>query len=438
MRVLLNSAKIFGIKNIDKEISLTFTNKALDDKAFEGSYVKAIYGCNGAGKSGIIHAFEIVEKIATSDFPFRDHIFTPKLIELINKKTRTFRIETSFSFSKSERYRYTLAISLSASKEPYISYESLETLTQRGDLDEIVCRMKDGLLAPESTLKFLGNGYYPVFGRRSSFLFAGLLGEPQQDVDIGVTERKAYGRLHAAWYFFLNLTVLFGGDSDNHVFFDIKSYRNVLESRKNDLSEIVNPLQRTMITSRLKGDRYLSIISPDDEGEYKRMVKRLGEFLKIAKPDLRKIDVRFANDGTWSYPELRFDYDGYSIDYEFESTGVKKLCSLFMALEHSSNYVVIIDEIDAGIHDLFLINLVEYFALYKPCQIIMTTHNIDLMDSVNGLSKSIDILTDEPSIVPWVKKGTLSPISQYKKGYLGGVPTNLTPIDFAPIFNDEE
>ncbi len=249
----------------------------------------------------------------------------------------------------------------------------------------------------------------------------------------------AYGRLHAAWYFFLHVSVFFGGDADNHVFFDIKSYQKVLKDpRENRLVEMANPLQKSMIASGLKGNRYLSIISPNDEKEYLKTVKKLGEFLKIAKPDIKKLDVTFTHDGVWSYPELRFNYDGYSIDYEFESTGVKKLCALFMALERSSNSIVIIDEIDAGIHDVFLVNLIEYFALYSPCQIIMTTHNIDLMDSVKGLSKSIDILTDEPSVVPWVKKGTLSPISQYKRGYLGGTPNNLNPIDFAPIFNDKE
>ncbi len=152
MHLLLNEAKISGIKNIDKEITLSFTNKVLDDKAFEGSYVKAIYGCNGAGKSGIIHAFEIVERIATTAFPFSDPFFNPKLIELINKKTRTFRIEMSFSLSKDERYRYSLAVSLTPLNEPYISYESLETLSRRGDPVEVVCRIQDSLLDPKSTL----------------------------------------------------------------------------------------------------------------------------------------------------------------------------------------------------------------------------------------------------------------------------------------------
>lgn len=430
MKYLLNSAKICGIKNIDKEVTFTFTNKTLNDRSFEESYVKTIYGCNGAGKSGLVHAFEIAKVIATRNFPFVNPLFVPKLIELINKKTRKFSIELVFNCGE-KKYRYTLSVSLSDIDEPYISFESLEELTSRGGFKTCIFKIVDGTVSSDSDPFYLNANIIPTHARANSVLLL-----PFEEEGHGHVPETSWDAL----VFFFSLNVIFGGESDKHTSFDVKSYRHILDDIKNGKSHSLSKTPSiAAIAAETNGDKYLWILYPELEKHYRGLAKKLCSFVQLAKPSLKDIEVNFKHDGKLSYAELRFNYGDYSIDYEFESTGVKKLCTLFTTLVNaSSGSIAIIDEADAGIHDLFLVNLIEYFALYCPCQIIMTTHNIDLMDSVKGLSKSIDILTDEPSVVPWVKKGTLSPISQYKRGYLGGTPNNLNPIDFAPIFNGKE
>ena len=427
-RFLINSAKICGIKNIDKEVSFSFTNKVMTDKSFDESYVKTIYGSNGAGKSGIVHAFEIAKTIATKEYPFKDALFASKLIELINKKTKRLSIEIVFTSSDKERYRYSLAISLTKDLRPYISYESLEELTLRGETKALCFKVENGVLSPNSHSDYINANIDPSFAMASSCIL------PMVD-DYLLWSESAF----VAFTFFVSLQVVFGGESDKHAFYDIKSYRRILQETKGkDKPYSLDCLSMASIASQACGDKYLWVLESEEEGRYKAIAKKLNSFLQLVRPSLKDVGISFKREGSLSYAELCFDYGDYSIDYEFESSGVKKLCMLFTAFANaSSGFVVIIDEIDADIHDMFLANLMEYFVLYCPCQIIVTTHNIDLMDSVKGLSKSIDILTDEPSVVPWVKRGTLSPISQYKKGYLGGVPVNLNPIDFAPLFNDK-
>ena len=429
MRFLLNSAKICGIKNIDKEVSFSFTNKVMTDKSFDESYVKTIYGSNGAGKSGLVHAFDVTRTIATTTFPFRDVLFASKLVELINKKTRKFSIELVFSTSEKKMYRYSLAVSLDEANKPYISYESLEELTLRGEFKTLFFKAEDGVLSKDRDPSVFIMEVPPNYARETTFIAPRANGaEPIKDAAF------------ITFSFFVGLGVVFGGESDKHTSFDIKSFRQMWNGGKGIGAAItVNPLSLAAISSQVDGNKYLWVLPANDEKRYEATAKKLCSFLQLTKPNLKDIEVGFKRNGLWSYAELRFDYGDYSIDYEFESTGIKKLCALFTTLMNaSSGSIAIIDEVDAGIHDIFLVNLIEYFALYSPCQIIMTTHSIDLMDSVKGLSKSIDILTDEPSVVPWVKKGTLSPISQYKRGYLVGTPNNLNPIDFAPIFNGKE
>lgn len=52
---------------------------------------------------------------------------------------------------------------------------------------------------------------------------------------------------------------------------------------------------------------------------------------------------------------LRMVYENYSLDYEFESSGIKKLMNLFYYLDAASDgFIVFIDELDSEINDVYL------------------------------------------------------------------------------------
>ena len=173
-----------------------------------------------------------------------------------------------------------------------------------------------------------------------------------------------------------------------------------------------------------------------EEGEVRAVVRRMVPFLQTINDAILDVEPEFRReDEKHSHALLRFLYDGYSVDFEFESTGIQKAVRMFdLFMCASRGGIAIIDEIDAGLHDVFLTKLIEFFALYGEGQIIMTTHNVQLMKSIKSLPKSIDFLTYDNMIVPWVQKGSASPSKTYLQGSIAHLPFNLKPADFGPVF----
>ena len=64
MKFFLLKMSVVGIKNINKEIELNFYKNTIT-KNFDvsNSHVKAIYGSNGAGKTGIVYAVDIYKNL---------------------------------------------------------------------------------------------------------------------------------------------------------------------------------------------------------------------------------------------------------------------------------------------------------------------------------------------------------------------------------------
>ena len=438
MDFVINSAKIMGVKNIDKEIELSFTNKIFDLSIFNGNYIKAIYGSNGSGKSGIIHAFDILKTVVLSDFPFKEQIFASKLAKLINKKTNQFYIEVNFSMNIEEvvkRYRYFLSIVIDDSNALSINKERIDILDTRMDFASTVVETSNGVLVCEPKNNKIIKDYSEVYGRENSILRSIF---PTGKIDTNDKELCAF---ISVIIFASVINTSYGSESDRHIDFDYKTFIDAI--RNNDTKKVnFSHSTLTSLGSMINGEKYLWIIRYSEEKEYTKLTKKLSKFLRLAKPTLKDVEIHFKRDGNYSLCELEFVYPGnkkdYRVDYEFESTGIKKLCSLFKVFnEASKGEIVLIDEIDARVHDVFLTNLIEYFVLYNNAQIICTTHNIGLMESLKNISKSIDILADDSTIRTWVKNGDLSPSSLYKKGYLSGTPFNLNPADFSEVFSGE-
>ena len=97
----LLKAEISGIKNIDSPIHLDFYPDIIKDKIdFKHNNVKGIYGCNGAGKTAIITAFYIYQKMLSSDNYLLQENVIYNLKNEINYKTKKFTISLVLGFGQ--------------------------------------------------------------------------------------------------------------------------------------------------------------------------------------------------------------------------------------------------------------------------------------------------------------------------------------------------
>lgn len=140
-----------------------------------------------------------------------------------------------------------------------------------------------------------------------------------------------------------------------------------------------------------------------------------------------------------------------TIPFSRESAGTKRILEILRFLLGAfCGVTVVYDEIDNGIHDLLLKNILESMADEITGQLIITTHNTYLLESMNIRSvyliqsdyagkKEVKCLDQYPRI-----QSSNNPRNMYMKGMFGGVPI-VDVIDYDEIrqeldagFPDEE
>ena len=171
--------------------------------------------------------------------------------------------------------------------------------------------------------------------------------------------------------------------------------------------------------------------------KYKENVSQLTQFIKIFKPDLVSIDIDAKENGEQYVCDLNLNYGDYSINKEFESTGIKKLIRLFDCFTAASTGgIVFIDEMDSNINDVYLCKLIEYFMYYGKGQLCFTTHNLDPMSILKENRNSIDFLSSDNHLVSWTSRGNATPENCYKNGMIEDSPFNIDATDFVGIFGE--
>ena len=430
MRFLLISTKISGIKNIAEEITIQFVNKLFRDSMLDSGHIKAIYGPNGSGKSGICHAYDLYRQIVAQESALKNPLIVASLRKLVNKKTKTFSIENTFacSFEGEETvlYSHRLCVSV-ASNIPLVAEESLQCIDKRGNKRYLFFHLKDGKVI-DTDYDFALSSSDTAFLRYGSCI-------PYLRIGNGPLRKngKANRIASVVYLFALSLYVKYGSQVDTHPAFFAKEVADI-QSVKD-----IATLDSSMLFGAPSDEAYYWSGPVSEEGEVRAVVRRMVPFLQTINDAILDVEPEFRReDEKHSHALLRFLYDGYSVDFEFESTGIQKAVRMFdLFMCASRGGIAIIDEIDAGLHDVFLTKLIEFFALYGEGQIIMTTHNVQLMKPIKSLPKSIDFLTYDNMLVPWLQKGSASPSKAYLQGSIAHLPFNLKPADFGPIFYGE-
>lgn len=132
------------------------------------------------------------------------------------------------------------------------------------------------------------------------------------------------------------------------------------------------------------------------------------------------------------------------VDFSLESTGTQNILLLIPYLISAcEGQTVIIDELDTGIHDLLVKNLLECIARYVKGQLIITTHNTMLIDSsispeniyiFNANSKAEKELIAITDFEGRIHKNN-NPRKKYLNGLYGGIPM-FTDIDFEELIEN--
>lgn len=443
MKFYILKMNLYGIKNIDKEIELNFYRKTLQKKFdLDGYNVKAIYGANGSGKTAIIYAVEIYKKFVLDPDYISLHNKNGSLEKIVNQHTGKLKIEMTFVVLDEDN-------NVNAIYSHYVCFEKKDG---RYVVEGESLKVLNGLrLNSEDKWKTIFNTSGGKFVELSDE-------EESRDILLDVTKNlliersveailinnydkirhtKTTDAILQVFHFAQILTVLINESDKNYinineVFKNIKTisrYGEVYEE------EIFNQL---LMRENLVSDDTVSI-RKEDFNAYEKTVENLCRFLQVFKSDLVRINIDKKEVEDYYKCEMILEYDdGKRISKAYESTGIKKFINLYYALCNENNGgIVFIDEFDANIHDIVLIKLVEYIKEYSKGQFVFTTHNLGPMEVLQKEKMSIDFLSNDSRITPWVKTGNNSAVSVYRRGLIKYSPFNIEPFNFLGVFDNE-
>ena len=430
--IYLLRLRVSGIKSIAEEIELNFYNKILTKFDPELYRINAIYGENVSGKTGIVTAVNILKKVVLSKNYLLQQENQSLLDELLNKRTKKLKIEVEFAHKEISLNSYIYSLTLEKKSDSYeIIHETLASI--RGytkDKKYIpVFDVENGKL---SYLDVDKNNYDEIekdtmnLLSHSSFLMHFI--NYKLD-DENLAQRDAIMTL----VFFVSLSTYLDEEDTHEMYLIMNMIRKGMI--KEDSDGIINTfIDRQIDYLDSKGR---DIVDKRKIKNYEKKVNKLQEFLKIFKKDLESISIDKRLDGDKYICELVLNYKGYSVNKEFESTGVKKLIRMYDALANvDAGGISFIDEMDSNLNDIYLCKMIEYFMYYGKGQLCFTTHNLDPMTVLKNNKNSIDFLSSDNKLVSWKVTGNAAPDRYYKNGMIEHSPFNIEPADFIGMFGE--
>lgn len=432
---LLN-VKLSGIKNIEKEIEIDFYKRSIPKEFSPYGYnVKAIYSENGSGKTAIVTAVDLLKKLLIMD-GFLNSIETQRYLdEIINKKTNRFSFACDVLDRWSGRmtiYSYSISISKSSNENYVIEHEKLSFRSRTGSVEKDIFECINGeiiqLSCNEETETIIKAKSANVISSRSFIANA-------IDFRSSISDPSMKKALFTIMLFGLSIHTYFDTNDQHDLYFLSKKFKEMQEDSDQTGDLILSILFNV--------DKFTSVrakkISKDDFEEYSKKIKRLEKFLKLFKPDLESITIDKKINRDYYECSLIMNYEGYSVDREFESTGIKRLINLFDYFDYAAEgEIVFIDEMDANINDIYLCKLVDFLMEYGKGQVCFTTHNTSPMKVLKRNRNSIDFLSNDNKIIPWKTNGNYSPENLYRAGMIQYLPFNVESTDFIGIFGGED
>ena len=447
--IYLTNYSVKGIKSLEDMVSLSFYKKIISKNPDTQEYnIKGIYGMNGSGKTGIITSVDILRNLINVSDYLNNPIVQKNLDELINKRTRKFFVETEYladfnktfllfkyciELSKDNVGRYVISHEKLSYRKATSKDETLQTVFEviKGKVVDISGTVEDEFnkILIESTLNLLATS------SMVALFYEKILIESVKNNKI--FSDCSFVSLCTLLVFGGRLHVYLDKEDDHGNYFIRKSFGMIddLFKHKSQVDEILECFGQ--MTNNSLNIVYIdgNYVPKSQYDKFKENVKRLHQFIRIFKSDLKEIQIDKKEDKDAYICNLIMVYDLYKIDAEFESTGIKKLIKLFAYInEMAQGGIVFIDEFDSNLHDVYLCALLEYLMEYGEGQLCFTTHNVGPMDVLRRNKKSIDFLSEDNKIYPWKTNGNYSPSKLYRNGMIEGSPFNVDSIDFIGVF----
>lgn len=359
----------------------------------------------------------------------------------MNKDSKAIEIKIDFfhGYDPDQPEIYTYEIHIAYQEGSFeIIYERFSNKASEYNKEKVIIESIKGELVAYTLPKSIKARFTNLLDKRSfSDVFLELLVKsPNQVTNPSDDLGEAFDRLGPLYaLIFKTRVTLDAKDDHSHVFSRAtERLTKILEYRKEN-QELISIQEQLGYNAR--------ILNQEKLADYMNELSRKERFIQLFKPNIKGIKteskkVMSSKHGTLHTLNEFIDYGDYMIDLELESVGIKKLMNLYSSIKHLSlGGIMVIDELDSHINDVYLIKLVEYVSMYSKGQLIFTTHNVSPMETLKSKKHAIDFMSLSGKVTSWTQIGNYSPSKLYKKGMVQGLPFNVDAETFLGVFPNE-
>lgn len=401
MKVRVTELKINNLKNVlNGSISFPISKS----KTFNHADVLGIYGQNGSGKTTVVEAFQILHTLLTGK------ALEESVSRLINQDTATAALNFSFCM-ESETKLFEVYYSFDLTKYLKIENEAVQSLeTNKNSFVAFVSReevkykeIKKGA-RPKTVIQFLRSNEedysvaplalynkirsnkedyivaYKVnsqlaFKERTSFLFR------SEGIELckKVVDNKAFQIISALKdVFATNLFVL----NNQHSNLTLSNIVIPVHYKKKNAAGYAAAYIQIQSSFKMSNERFKSV--SEMFTPISRVLKELVPGLTVELRSLGKETLQDSTPGVQA--ELVAIRGEKALPISVESEGIKKLVSVLSSLivmYNDTNACVIIDELDAGVFEFLLGEIVKILNDSGKGQLLFTSHNLRLLEVLN-------------------------------------------------------
>lgn len=426
--------------------------KSLKDIAFNLNKTKAktnqfiaIYGENGSGKTNIVELFKVLQQL----------VMARTIDVAMNKIPKEYwKIQEEIGEQLPPELNQIWQLSLNLKEYRMINEKEPTEIEYGFKINDI-----DGFYYIKFDDEIIEEKIYYIAGKQKSYLFQ-IKKESDKIVEkinkkIFINEKyneELIENINKYWgkYSFLSL-LEFEIQEKNKEYVENNISENIFKVIEQILSMTVHVdkgalriIPDNLIKQRKLNNIQNGVVNKEKLSEIKKYENILNIFFTQAYADIKEVKYKINEKEGKIFYELYFNKmiggEVKSIPSKFESDGTKRILEQFDTLIGSLlGETVIIDEIDNGIHDVLMKNIIMSIKDEITGQLIITTHNTLLLEILpkeciyilstdyNG-NKTINSIRDYEVKIQRNNNAR----DLYFKGVFGGIPTT-NYIDFEEI-----
>lgn len=396
----LKSFKFSGIKNIKEPFEINFIkNKTVKNEDLDTNHISAIYGPNGVGKSAFVQALTIYRSLVLEENSVIKH--DEYIKEYFNKNSNEIILEATFLVTK-EKVQNAMEIrhKIVIDKDLNLVEEMIESKSRK-------IKILEGKFSEETNVINSDNMQLMNLLDKSTITTLFM----SKEIKLGKYRDMIMFLIIAV----IKLEIISEIKDDN--FAKIKLEQNKKNGNKEELYKKIND-------QNLNPNNNITDVTIVDEGNIKKFSdewKKIEKFIKLIKPQIQGIMIETKRIEEDNFKCTVFvEYENEKINILNESVGILKMINLYHSIQKLVNdsTTLVIDELDAHLHDVLLNQLLNFVCDNECGQLIFTIHNLSVMDKLKEKNNSIIMFDLEQNIHYWERKGNKSPVKAYQYGYI--------------------